>query len=426
MMTASAQSRPEPAKTIAPHGGTLVNRVAPPDRREEARKEAASLRPIAISPRAASDALLIATGGFSPLQGFLGYESAKSVVETMSLRDGTLWPLPVLLQLDRERTDGIRLGTRVALTIEGELAATLEVTDRFAVPRQDWAAKVYGTRDEKHPGVAALLSSGEVALGGTIEWFSEPRLADLPGDWQTPAELRAEIVERGWRTLAGFQTRNPVHRAHEYVLRTAMEVTDGLLLHPLVGETKAEDLPASLRLRCYRALLDNYLPRERVLFAVMPAWMRYAGPREAIFHALVRKNFGCTHFLVGRDHAGVGTYYGPFDAHHLLRSVAGRGLDIQPIFFDEIFYCGRCGSMASKKTCAHPKEDHLSLSGTEVRRRLREGLPLPVEFTRPEVAAILSEAFRESVEESSSGASRQPAEAALAAHSGRAQEEARA
>ena len=394
-MSATDPSRPETVKTIAPHGGRLVNRLVPEEQRLEAREKAASLRAIPLNARAASDALLIATGGFSPLEGFHGYDTAKSVAENMSLRDRTLWPLPVLLQLDREQTDGIRLGTRVALSIDGELAATLEVTDRFAVPRADWAAKVFGTRDEKHPGVAALLSSGEIALGGTIEWFAEPRLADLPGEWRTPAELRAEIVERGWNTLAGFQTRNPVHRAHEYVLRTAMEVTDGLLLHPLVGETKAEDLPAELRLRCYRALLDNYLPQRRVIFAVMPAWMRYAGPREAIFHALVRKNFGCTHFLVGRDHAGVGNYYGPFDAHHLLRSVAHRGLDIQPIFFDEIFYCGRCGSMASGRTCAHPKEEHLSLSGTEVRRRLREGLPLPVEFTRPEVAAILSEAFRQ-------------------------------
>jgi sulfate adenylyltransferase len=195
--------------------------------------------------------------------------------------------------------------------------------------------------------------------------------------------------------VAGFQTRNPVHRAHEHVLRIALEVTDGLLLHPLVGETRAEDIPADIRMRCYQALLDNYLPQKHVLFTVLPAFMRYAGPREAIFHALVRKNFGCTHFLVGRDHAGVGGYYGPYEAHELLRSVADRGLDIQPIFFDEVFYCNRCGSMASRKTCAHPDDAHLSLSGTEVRRRLREGLPLPVEFTRPEVAAVLAEAFRE-------------------------------
>jgi sulfate adenylyltransferase len=413
-MTTSAQhlpaatDKPAPARTIAPHGGTLVNRIVAQERREEARKEAASLRVIPLNARAASDALLIATGGFSPLEGFLGYESAKSVVESMSLRNGTLWPLPVLLQLGRDQTDGIRFGTRVALSVEGECVTTLEVTDRFAVPGRDWAAKIYGTSDEAHPGVAALLSSGEIALGGTLEWFSEPRLAGLPAEWQTPSEVRAEITRRGWRTVAGFQTRNPVHRAHEYVLRTAIEVTDGLLLHPLVGETKAEDLPAPLRLRCYRALLDNYLPQERVLFAVMPAWMRYAGPREAIFHALVRKNFGCTHFLVGRDHAGVGSYYGPYDAHHLLRSVAGRGLDIQPIFFDEVFYCTRCGSMASGRTCAHPKEDHLGLSGTEVRRRLREGLPLPVEFTRPEVAAILAEAFRQPAAVDQPAGNRQP------------------
>jgi len=211
--------------------------------------------------------------------------------------------------------------------------------------------------------------------------------------WRTPAETRAEMARRGWQTVAGFQTRNPVHRAHEYVLRTVLEVMDGLLLHPLVGETRPEDLPADLRLRCYQALLDHYLPQDRVLFSVLPAWMRYGGPREAVFHALVRKNFGCTHFIVGRDHAGVGKYYGPYDAHRLLKTLASDGLGVQPLFFDEVYYCRRCASLASQRSCGHGPEDRLTLSGTEVRRRLREGLPLPVEFTRPEVAAVLAEAF---------------------------------
>ncbi|MGD0839820.1 MAG: sulfate adenylyltransferase [Candidatus Acidiferrales bacterium] len=389
-MTAATET-----KNIAAHGGTLVNRVVPPNAREEMRARAAALRPVRIDARAASELLLIATGGFSPLEGFQTKAAAQSVVDKMSLPDGMLWPLPILLQLTPAEAGDVRVGERVVLVLDGEPLATLDVEDRFTVPADEWAPKIFGTSDAKHPGAVALRNAGEIALGGKIEWLGEPTLPGLGERWRTPAETRAEIRARGWNTVAGFQTRNPVHRAHEHVLRIALEVTDGLLLHPLVGETRAEDIPADIRMRCYQALLDNYLPQKHVLFTVLPAFMRYAGPREAIFHALVRKNFGCTHFLVGRDHAGVGGYYGPYEAHELLRSVADRGLDIQPIFFDEVFYCNRCGSMASRKTCAHPDDAHLSLSGTEVRRRLREGLPLPVEFTRPEVAAVLAEAFRE-------------------------------
>jgi sulfate adenylyltransferase len=383
---------------IAAHGGTLVNRIVPPEARKEARARAAKLRAVPIGAREASELLLIATGAFSPLEGFQTKAAAQSVVDKMSLPDGTLWPLPILLHVAPAEAKDVRVGERVALVLDGEPLATLDVEDIFTVPSEEWAPKIFGTSDAAHPGVAALRNAGEIALGGKIEWLGEPTLPGLTEKWQTPEQTRAEIRSRGWATVAGFQTRNPVHRAHEHVLRIALEVTDGLLLHPLVGETRAEDIPADIRMRCYQALLDNYLPQKYVLFTTLPAFMRYAGPREAIFHALVRKNFGCTHFLVGRDHAGVGGYYGPYDAHKLVRSVAGRGLGIQPIFFDEVFYCNRCGSMASRKTCAHPDDAHLSLSGTEVRRRLREGLPLPVEFTRPEVAAVLSEAFRETAE----------------------------
>jgi sulfate adenylyltransferase len=380
---------------IAAHGGTLVNRVVPPEGRKEARERAAKLRAVPIDARAASELLLIATGAFSPLEGFQTKAAAQSVVDKMSLPDGTLWPLPILLQLTPDAAKDVRAGERVALVLNGEPLATLDVEDRFTVPHEEWAPKIFGTADAAHPGAKALANGGEIALGGKIEWLGEPTLPGLPVQWRAPTETRAEIRERGWSTVAGFQTRNPVHRAHEHVLRIALEVTDGLLLHPLVGETRAEDIPADIRMRCYQALLDNYLPAKHVMFTVLPAFMRYAGPREAIFHALVRKNFGCTHFLVGRDHAGVGGYYGPYDAHKLVRSVVARGLGIQPIFFDEVFYCNRCGSMASRKTCSHPDDAHLNLSGTEVRRRLSEGLPLPVEFTRPEVAAVLSEAYRE-------------------------------
>ena len=383
---------------IAAHGGTLINRVVPPEQRKEARERAAKLRAVRIDARAASELLLIATGAFSPLTGFQTKAAAQSVADKMSLLDGTLWPLPILLQLSAADAEGVRVGERVALTLDGEAIATLDVEDKFAVPSAEWAPKIFGTSDAAHPGVAALAKAGEIALGGPIEWLGEPTLPGLTVEWRTPTETRAEFRSRGWSTIAGFQTRNPIHRAHEHVLRIALEVTDGLLLHPLVGETRAEVIPADVRMRCYRALLDNYLPEKYVKLTVLPAFMRYAGPREAIFHALVRKNFGCTHFLVGRDHAGVSGYYGPYDAHKLVRSVVDRGLGIQPIFFDEVFYCNRCGSMASRKTCAHPDDAHLSLSGTEVRRRLREGLPLPVEFTRPEVAAVLSEAFRETAQ----------------------------
>ena len=382
------------SQSIAPHGGMLVNRTASPDARVEIRARAARLPRLELTSRGASDLLLLATGAFSPLEGFMNFDTARSVVEEMRLPNAMLWPLPVLLQVERVSAASILPGDEVALRYEGALLGILKVEDRSAIPLRDWAAKIFQTGDETHPGMKAFLNGGEVALGGPVEWFGDPRIHGADRHWLTPEQTRAEIARRGWRTVAGFQTRNPIHRAHEYVLRTALEITDGLLLHPLVGETRTEDLPAALRMRCYEALLDHYLPRERLLFSVIPAWMRYAGPREAVFHALVRKNFGCTHFLVGRDHAGVGRYYGPYDAHHLLRSVVGKGLGVEPLFFDEVFYCRRCRSMASRRTCAHPDSEHLTLSGTEVRRRLQEGLRLPEEFTRPEVAAVLAEAFR--------------------------------
>ena len=347
-----------------------------------------------LNARAASDLLLLATGAFSPLEGFMGHDAARSAAESLTLPGGRLWPLPVLLQLEASQVAAFSPGSVVALAYGGTLLGALEVQERFTVPGRKWAREVFQTADEAHPGVAAFLTGGDVALAGPIQWFGDASVLGVGQHWRTPAETRAEMARRGWQTVAGFQTRNPIHRAHEYVLRTVLEVMDGLLLHPLVGETRPEDVPADLRLRCYQVLLDRYLPSDRILFSVLPAWMRYGGPREAVFHALVRKNFGCTHFIVGRDHAGVGKYYGPYDAHRLLKTLASDGLGVQPLFFDEVYYCRRCGSLASQRSCGHGPEDRLTLSGTEVRRRLREGLPLPVEFTRPEVAAVLAEAFQ--------------------------------
>ena len=377
----------------APHGGVLINRVLPSEARGEAQARAARLPVLNVNARAASDLLLLATGAFSPLEGFMGHDAARSAAENLTLPDGHLWPLPVLLQLEASQAAAFSPGSMVALAYRGTLLGALEVQERFTVPGKKWAREVFQTADEAHPGVAAFLTGGDVALAGPIRWFGDASVLGVGEHWRTPAETRAEMARRGWQTVAGFQTRNPIHRAHEYVLRTVLEVMDGLLLHPLVGETRPEDLSADLRLRCYEVLLDRYLPQDRVLFSVLPAWMRYGGPREAVFHALVRKNFGCTHFIVGRDHAGVGKYYGPYDAHRLLKTLASDGLGVQPLFFDEVYYCRRCGSLASQRSCGHGPEDRLTLSGTEVRRRLREGLPLPVEFTRPEVAAVLAEAF---------------------------------
>ena len=381
---------------IEPHGGQLVNRTLPPEARAEAQVRAASLPMVKLSSRGASDLLLLATGAFSPLEGFTGYDASRSAVWNFKLQDGTLWPFPILLQLSQSQAESPAVGSAVALRYDGDLVGTLEVEERFRIPLREWARPLFQTDEQAHPGVAAFLSGGDFALAGPVEWFGNADALKLTGPWRTPGETRKEIGRRGWRKVAGFQTRNPIHRAHEYVLRATLEVMDGLLLHPLVGETRPQDIPVELRLRCYQALLDHYLPRQHVLFGVFPAWMRYGGPREAVLHALARKNFGCTHFIVGRDHAGVGNYYGPFDAHRLLERLSSDGLGIQPLFFEEVYYCRRCGSLASQKSCGHGPQERLSLSGTEVRQRLREGLPLPVEFTRPEVAALLAESFRPS------------------------------
>lgn len=350
-----------------------------------------NLQSIEIDARAASDAYLISTGAFAPLTGFMTYDDAKSVVESLVLPTGDVWPVPVLLRT--EQTSLLRRGARIPLRFEGRAVGAITVSDWFDVPRE-WTAEIYRTEERAHPGVAAYLDAPKTAVAGAVEWFGDGSVAGFDG--LTPEQTRAAISGRGWTTVVAFQTRNPIHRAHEYLLRTALEVFDGLLLHPLVGETRAEDVPAEVRLRCYDVLLERYLPRERVLFTPYDGWMRYAGPREAVLHAIVRRNFGATHILIGRDHAGVGNYYGPFDAQALLRSLRGT-LGIDPVFFDEVFHCRLCDSVATRRTCSHARDAHLLLSGTEVRRRLRNGELLPKEFTRPEVAEILRSAFAEPV-----------------------------
>jgi len=389
---------------IAPHGGKLVNRLAEGpalsggegEARQELLERAPSLPALRLSARLISDLELIAVGGYSPLEGFLGRADYTSVLEEMRLASGLPWSLPITLPVGGEEARGLREGQEVALQDEdGQVLAILSLEEKYDYDKEREARLVYRTTDVAHPGVAVLYQQGEVLLGGKVTVVRRPCHDDFLAYRLDPAQTRAAIRERGWRTVVGFQTRNPVHRAHEYIQKCALEMVDGLLLHPLVGETKEGDIAADVRMHCYEVLLENYFPPDRVLLAVLPAAMRYAGPREAIFHALVRKNYGCSHFIVGRDHAGVGEYYGPYDAQRIFHQFRPEELGVTPLFFDATFYCRRCAAIVSQKTCPHQESDRLNLSGTQVREMLLVGEAPPPEFTRPEVARILVEAMQE-------------------------------
>ena len=385
-----------PKERIAPHGGRLVNRLATPEQAAELAKVIPSLPKVRISRRVQSDLDLIAIGAFSPLEGFMGQADYENVVANMHLANGLAWPIPITLSATQEEADAIQPGQQVALVDENdETVAVLDLQEKFGWDLDKEAESVYRTTESKHPGVAALSRQGPVLLGGPGTVLRRSPLEGFQEYALEPAETRRAFAERGWRRVVGFQTRNPVHRAHEYIQKCALEITDGLLLHPLVGETKDDDIPADVRMRCYTELLDNYYPADRVLLAVLPAAMRYAGPREAIFHALVRKNYGCTHFIVGRDHAGVGNYYGTYDAHYIFDQFRPEELGITPLFFDHSFFCTECEGMATAKTCPHGADARITLSGTKVRELLRAGPLPPPEFSRPAVARILIEAARE-------------------------------
>jgi sulfate adenylyltransferase/3'-phosphoadenosine 5'-phosphosulfate synthase len=381
---------------IAPHGGQLINRLATPAERAALSERLFTLPRVALTPRALSDLDMIAVGAFSPLTGFLTRADYDSVVERMRLANGLPWSIPITLSASEAEAATLQPGSDVALVdASGDVRAVLALEEVFVRDLEREAELVYRTADTSHPGVAVIQREGPLLLGGSVSVLERNVLGDpFTPFGLDPLDTRRAFAEREWQTVVGFQTRNPVHRAHEYLQKSALEIVDGLLLHPLVGETKDDDIPADVRMRCYQVLLDGYYPKDRVLLSVLPAAMRYAGPREAIFHALVRKNYGCTHFIVGRDHAGVGNYYGTYDAHHIFRSYAPGELGIQPLFFDHAFFCTTCGAMASTKTCPHSGDSHVVLSGTKVRSMLRDGTSPPPEFSRPEVARVLIEAER--------------------------------
>jgi sulfate adenylyltransferase len=380
---------------ISPHGGKLVDRTASGGERERLAQAAEHLPKISLNERELADVEMIAYGAMSPLEGFMTSADYHSVVESMRLAGGLVWSIPVVLSAKQAEHEELKPGSQAALVDEGGRAlAVMEVADRYRVDHDHEAQLVLRTADGAHPGVQYLNSISPVYLGGRIHLIRAPEHRDFLRYRLQPKETRVLFVAKGWQRIAAFQTRNPIHRAHEYLQKCALELADGLLIHPLVGETKADDTPAEVRMRCYEALIEHYYPRDRVVLSVFPAAMRYAGPREAIFHALIRKNYGCTHFIVGRDHAGVGNYYGPFDAHAIFGEFEPDEIAITPLFFDHAFYCRRCENMATTKTCPHGPDDHVTLSGTRVRQMLAAGELPPAEFTRTEVAQILTESMR--------------------------------
>jgi sulfate adenylyltransferase len=373
---------------IEPHGGILVNRVDPAAAQTKANAT------ITLSDRQQCDLEMIAIGAMSPLTGFMGQADYDSVCDAMKLSDGTVWPIPITCAVDTATADGIQVGDSVQLNDDkGRLLGFLKVEEKYAHDKKKQALSVFKTDEDAHPGVKVLMSEGDVCLGGPIQVVTPRHNVEFPEQNLTPAQTRAEFAKRGWHTVVAFQTRNPIHRAHEYLTKCAQEICDGLLVHPLVGQTQAGDIPADVRMRCYQVLLEKYYHPDHTMLSVLPAAMRYAGPREAILHAILRQNYGCSHFIVGRDHAGVGSYYGTYDAQEIFDELPGA-LKIVPLKFEHAAWSKQAGGMVSGKTFPKIEGDQIFLSGTKVREMLSKGERPPVEFTRPEVAEILIEAMK--------------------------------
>jgi sulfate adenylyltransferase len=376
-------------RQINPHGGRLIDRLVTGDEGKALTEQASGLPRINLNPRELADLEMICVGAMSPLEGFMVHADYEAVVEKMHLASGAAWTIPVTLNAPNSLAGSLRAGSRVALYQDEVFLAVLDVQDTYQPDKQREAQQVLRTTDDGHPGVQYLQGIDDFYIGGPVKVVQKPRHANFNNFRLDPKETRVLFKHKDWGTVTAFQTRNPIHRAHEYIQKCALEMVDGLLIHPLMGATKSDDIPGDLRMECYQVLMDNYYPKDRVALSIFPAAMRYAGPREAIFHALVRKNYGCTHLIVGRDHAGVGKYYGTYDAHHIFAEFSPAELDITPMFFDHSFFCTRCGNMGTIKTCPHGPEERVFLSGTKVREMLSRGEDLPLEFTRPEVATVL-------------------------------------
>jgi sulfate adenylyltransferase len=375
---------------IPPHGGKLVNRILAPEAAQAAKTSAAKLFQVPLSAREAGDLEMIAMGAFSPLTGYMGEKDFTRVCKEMRLDDGTVWPIPVILSPADDVTANIKAGDKIALTLDGQILATMTITEKYKHDKALEIPNVYKTEDEAHPGVKIVKQQGNFCLAGSIDVITANPNPEFPDFRLPPAKTRAAFEEKGWSTISAFQTRNPIHRAHEYLTKCALEITDGLLIHPLVGETKSDDIPADVRMQCYQVLIDKYYNKKHTMLSVMPLAMRYAGPREAVLHALIRKNYGITHFIVGRDHAGVGNYYGTYDAQKIFNQFdIPKDIGITPLNFEHSSWCKTCEGMVSAKTCPHGPETKVFLSGTKVRDMLKAGERPPMEFSRPEVADVL-------------------------------------
>jgi len=383
------------SELVPPHGGKLVSMFLDEDEFEYYFEEAETLPKIEVSSKEYSDIAMIGIGAFSPLEGFMGKEDYHSVLNDMHTKSGLMWPVPITIAVSRDDSRMIKEGQKVALgrPQDGEIIAMMTVEEKYLYDRRAEAISVFGTDDEKHPGVQRVYEQGEVYLGGPIRFFGEHEYVKRFPEFAEPAETRAMFAERGWTRIAAFQTRNPMHRSHEYLTKVALEVSDGLFLCPVIGRLKKGDIPTSTRMKCYHALLDNYYPKDRVVINVCPYEMRYAGPKEAILHAIIRQNYGCSHMIIGRDHAGVGNYYGPFDAQKIFDQLKPGELHLEPLKFDIAFWCYKCDSVTSSKTCPHPEEDHLSISGTKLREMLARGERPPEQFSRKEVVDILADYY---------------------------------